>query len=645
MEKSRSIETEGILFLVQTHKPWNLLSEGEYDTFYDPLQKRIVLLQSPHIYAFETYDKSKDPNPIYFMLPSKCKRAESLAISHNDRCVAVQDSLLHINFVDFGPPTPPTISNQKQAVILPKECGLSFSSGYTKILGMSFVQSQYFDFVVAHCKGLEIYKFDTNKRNLVSAKSISHASMNAWINPLDCVVILSSSGNNKGEMTTYHLRKDEQKLKKIEGPVFSLMLRPQDPPNATKAEKQQRDAKAQKFYCEIPQLLTRNIKFYNEEVKMLEKKRAEGFQMHKLLLTKIYLRSVFLHYNQSQGTIQVYRLHPEKVQKSLDQINLDPTLDYIVQVSDNLLLVTNTTNNLFSIYDSKSAYKLREALFRDGHIDLSYSDKFTCDNIEDSEVIGVGNDKNLEEGFVIAEPKIYMGNLLDDPEEIKNEDSTGILSNTYLELKTRLIDDNLPLKIVEESKLQEGSPKAVPPSQAKLTDFIVKDYFYLDADIAFDQKFNRFFTYFFNKGKYLQCVSKKVPGLINLMRRQKPKGIILNALKQLMEKCISLHKLSVLFERISSVFHTSVQKGIVHMDKSTIHEVKRITAIVPLVAQTYYKPGQVKPAIYVSKSADQISVFKVFFAMLFDKKGRKNSIRGNINFTERNCAKCVLTTC
>ncbi len=616
-QQQRAMDTEGILFLVQTHKLWNLSTEGDYDLFYDSLQKRIVLHQSPNVYAFEVHDKSKDSNPVYFMLPSKCKRVEALAISHNDRCLAVQDGPLHVNFIDFGPPVPTQLAQQKQASIQAKECGLSFPSGKTRILGISFIQSAYFDLVICHCKGVEIYKYDTGKKSLSNVKSISYNTLNAWINPLDGVIVLSSSAT-KGEMQTFHLRKDEAKLKNVKGPTFTLMLRPPDPATVTKAEKQQRDTKAQKLYVEVPQLLTRNVKYYNEELKMIEKRKAEGFQIHKLMLTKLYLKSVFMHYNQSQGTIQVYRMNFDKVQRNLNTISVEgASSDYMMQVSDNLLLLANTSTNLFSIYDTKSIYKLKEPLFQNGRIDLAYSDLYTCDNIEDSETVDGIGEKAGDEGFVIVEPSIKINSLSDEAEEAKNEEGTGELSNTFVEIKSQFVDDSLPLKSTEEAKVgaAPGKPESATAAAApaKLSEFSVKDFLYLDSNLAYDPKNHKCFTYLFNKGKYLRNVGKKVPGLINLMRRYKPKGIILNAIRQLMEKCTSLHKLSKLFEKISSVYRTSQIKGVVQADQAGTHEVRRITSISPLVEQSYYRPGQVKPAIYLSRSAETSSLIKVLF--------------------------------
>jgi hypothetical protein len=145
----------------------------------------------------------------------------------------------------------------------------------------------------------------------------------------------------------------------------------------------------------------------------------------------------------------------------------------------------------------------------------------------------------------------------------------------------------------------------------KVREYTPKEYLYINADFAYDLKTNRCYTYMFNKGKYLRNVGKKVQGLINLMRRKKPKGIILTAIKQQMEKGISLHKLSKLFEKINGVYKIALTKGPVPIEVSPTHEVKRVSAICPLVEQSYYKEGHVKAALYFSRSTEAASIVKV----------------------------------
>ena len=215
-------DTQKILFLAQRYKLWNLKNEGEYDTFYDPLQKRIIFLQSTNVYAFERYDRVKDSNPIYFLLPSKYKNVDALAISHDDRYIIIQDGLLKVAFIDFGPMLIGQAIQQKDMET--KERIIEFQKNKVRILSFSFIKSNYFDFVICFSTGFDIYKYDTGKRQINKPiKSISYNTLNVWINPLESLIIMSSS-KTKGEIQTYHIKRDDIKLKKIKGPTFNLIL-------------------------------------------------------------------------------------------------------------------------------------------------------------------------------------------------------------------------------------------------------------------------------------------------------------------------------------------------------------------------------------------------------------------------------------
>lgn len=574
------METKGILFLLQTHNPWNLSKEGPYEIFYDPLQKRVILLQSIFVYAFEIHDRSKDPNPVYFTLPVQFKEALALTINRDDRLMAIQYGPLHINFFDFGQPT----LDQKQVTAQRKQYPLTFPSNKTKILGISFVQSPVIDFVICHCKGIELYKYNIMKKSLENLKSISYKTLDIWINPIDGIIILSSS-STKGEMQTYHLKKDETKGKNIKGPLFNLMLRQPDAANVAKSAKKKLDENAQKYYCAIPQASTRNIKLYNEEVKSLEKKREENFQIHKFLMGKLYSKNVFLHYNQTCGTIHLYRLDKAEAKRSLSVVTLDASICYEMQIADNLLLVSNLKTSLFTIYDIKSMHKFKTHLFQNGKVDLSYSNFYTCDNLEEIEG---KTEKTTEKGYIIIESSIKVNEL------VEGETIDDSLTDAFVELKFNVQNDVFPLITSENTKIIDSSPK-------KGQEFNIKNYLILDSNLSYNDAKQQFFTYAFNKWKYLKVVSKKVPGLINLMRRASPKSIILTSIRKLMEGNISLQKLSRLFEKLSSVLKLSISKGIINPEKTEVHEVKRINGISALTQESYYKSGNSRPITYMSK--------------------------------------------
>jgi len=108
-----------------------------------------------------------------------------------------------------------------------------------------------------------------------------------------------SSSKTKGEIQVYNVQKDETSLKKIKGYSLNLKLRRPDPANTSKSEKNKKDVIAQQQYLEIPQALTMNLHTYAGIIKGLHKKHTEGFQLHKLLLVRLYSKSVLLHYNQT----------------------------------------------------------------------------------------------------------------------------------------------------------------------------------------------------------------------------------------------------------------------------------------------------------------------------------------------------------
>jgi len=296
------------------------------------------------------------------------------------------------------------------------------------------------------------------------------------------------------------------------------MLRQADAPNTPKSEKKKRDEVAQKFYCEISQPITKNIHFYYEEVKALEAKKQENYQIHKMLFGKLYSKNVFLHYNQTQGMVHMYRVSADSVERSLSVLVLDPLISYEMQVADNLILISNKSNSLFSIYDTKSMYKLKQPLFQNGKVDLSYSAQYFCDNFEDSDAEQVKKTKN--ESYLIMEPLISIEDLAEDEETTMDS-----YSNSYVEMKFNLINDQIDIQ--PDLLPPDTNPKSKPP------EFSLKDYIAIDLNLTYNLKERKFFIYIFNKKAYFRKVSKKVPGLINLMRRGNPKGVILNNIRQL----------------------------------------------------------------------------------------------------------------
>ena len=159
---------KGLCLLAQQYKVWDIQKGGEWEIFYDPLKRRVVILQSTHIYAFERYSRAEDSNPIYFCLPSKRNKVEALTISHNDRYIALRNGPLRF---DFGPMQESTFKTKESEVSFPSENGW--------ILALTFMKSKHFDLVICFKNKVDLYKYDTIKGNIGKPiKSLSYNYIN-----------------------------------------------------------------------------------------------------------------------------------------------------------------------------------------------------------------------------------------------------------------------------------------------------------------------------------------------------------------------------------------------------------------------------------------------------------------------------------
>jgi len=582
------MEEEGALHIVQSHNPWKV-SDSEFDLFYDPLQKRIILYQTINVYAFEPFERTKDPNPVYFQLPSKYKNVQALAISRNDQYIAIKNAPLHFDFIDFGNPT---TAAQKG---LPKECGVTFSENRKKILAMTFIKSKYADLIVGHRKGLEIYNYNPTKRSLSNSKSISYTSFNVWIDPLNSFIVLSSF-MIKGELQTYYIKEVEKKEKLIKVGTINIKLRHAENVNESKVEKQDNDEKAQKLYREAPQALTKNFKVFKAELDKKQQDLQKGCQLHHILIGKFYTESALIHYNQAQGAINVYIIVNDKYKKNSNNIEVNPQLTHKLKIIDNLLIIFHIDNNQFSAFDTEA--ELTSPILHNSKVNLSRVQLFKCD-IKNERI-----DETLQsnKSYVIIKPEFNIDEIVED--ENMNFD---LFSKAFIRVKYNLVDDSIVVQ-----KTVDNSIEAVKEPLIDVENFSEKDFMYLDVNLVYNVKEKKYFTYVFDKENYLRSVKKKIPALINIMRRTNPKLIIVEALKQLLEDCISLHKLSKFFEKLSNALKLS-QTQVLTPTQQEHHEVKRITAISPLVEQRYYRPGQTKPSIYIGKTNESTTIFKVSF--------------------------------
>eukprot|EP00826_Nyctotherus_ovalis_P051177 TRINITY_DN6381_c0_g1_i1.p1 TRINITY_DN6381_c0_g1~~TRINITY_DN6381_c0_g1_i1.p1 ORF type:complete len:564 (+),score=132.75 TRINITY_DN6381_c0_g1_i1:34-1725(+) len=550
MNEKETKAAQGLVFLARGYKVWNAEIEDVYEMFYDPLQKRVVVLQGTNVYAFEKYERMKDPNPVYFQLPAKHPDADALAISHDDCFVAVQDNPSRIAFVDFGP----VITEEfPRSTFQAKESEVDLDPTRGNVLALSFMKSPYFDLAVCFTEGIDIYKHNVKKRSLEKPlKVLSFSTLNVWINPGEGFVALSSA-KSKGEVFVFNLEAHEVKAKEVKGSNLHLTLRPFDSPSVNKAERQQKDLKALKYYLEVPEALTKNLKQYGKRISELEKMKAEGYQEQKLILTKLYNHNFLLHYNQIHGIIELYKLTIDKARKLLNTIELDPTCEYSLHVSDNLLFALNGSKERVTVYDAKDMEEFQSPLCEESGVDLEHLEAYTCDNIELlSDVEAKEEAKEVELDDVGIKNNRENGNL--GMEEIKNA-----------------ID-----------LLGKQKPKTIQ--------FEIKNCIYIDHDITFYPSENQFYTFLLNKVKYLHSAEKKVHAILNIMRRSNTKTITLAAIKYIVEQGISLHKLSKLFAAINTTLQVAEDFQIA---TTPPHEVKRITNVVT--------QSEEQPAIYLSR--------------------------------------------
>lgn len=522
---------------------------GDWETFYDPLQHRIVVLQLTHVYVFERCSARTDP--VYFCLPSKRCDVEALAVSWDNRYLAMQSNPLQIVFIDFG-------------LGEGKEMEVNFPSGYERILALTFMRSQLFDLVVCFKNRVDMFKYNTGKRSLGKAvKSVSCSAINTWIDPLEGIILLSSS-KTKGEIQVYNLLKDEAGSKKVKGYSLTLRLRKPDAPTVGRSEKQKKDVVAQQQYLEIPQALTISLHIYSEVLRQLEKKQAEGFQLQKLLLVCLYARNVLFHYNQAQGMIQIYKLSLEKHKKPPATILLDPACEYSLHVSDNLLFVLNLNNSSVAIYDTKGFDKVLSPLCTDSGLDLSHINECVRDELENGEAL---KSKEKDGENVV----VSMGF------DVKWEGpaSTEDIEDVHVDIHCNYVDE---LKAMEEMK-------DLPENKASVGEqFDIRKCIYLDSGIVYYPD-NKFFNYLLNKGRYLRLVNKGRQGIINMMRRRKTKEVVLEAIKQSIVDGVSLNKISKLFGKISAILKAASTRRVRKRVVDDVQKVVRITCVVPLVSQ------------------------------------------------------------
>jgi len=390
-----TITTQGSVHITPTYKLWNIPTSHEL--FYDPLQKRVIVLQADNVYAFEIHNKNADP--VYFKLPIKHDHPEGLAISKDDKYIALQIDILRIGFINFGV--------EKEV----RQLSIKFGSSKIQILTFSFLKAKCFDLVVSFNKCIEIFKYDPEKVRLGKPlKRISHNILTTWIDPLEGVVAASSS-DTYGEIHLYNLQRDEDTLRIKTSRLYLFTNQIEEQKGAT--------------HLEVPQLLTRNIKTHCRIVEYIEKKASDNFQLHKLFLTKLYSNNILLHYDVTKSFIQLYKLNFDFL-KMPAIIKLDTSSQFYIQIADNLLFISDLKDKVTYAYDTKSKHKLDIALFKDIQVDLSYANSYGAENIEDlkenkMDVIKSFTDYKSDHDEVYLNVKCSITDALEVEEEVKDE--------------------------------------------------------------------------------------------------------------------------------------------------------------------------------------------------------------------------------
>ena len=573
-------QNEGeILYLIQTHKPWKFTEDKNSQTFYDPLQKRIIFLLSYSVYAFELYEKNKDANPIYFMLPFSCKQIEALSISSNDQFMILQDTPLHLNFIDFGPTH---IVHYKLSTNHIKEYGISFGPDAGKILGLSFIPSNFVDFIVCHQKGLDLYKYDKSKNTPVNTRTITYKTIGLWINPLKGVIVLSSSVN-RGEMQFFQLGKS------VKGTTFFLLPKDSFSLDILKSTKKRSEPQTQDLYFEIPQLITKNFKLYVEELKAI-KQKYKGYKIHKYFIGELYSKDVLIYYNQSKGIISLYTLNPGQAEKHEHIITLDPRIPYQVQIMDDMMLVYNMLSSLYTIYDPEAEHKLTLPLYDKAKLDLSCSSLYAGDYTIEEDTCDCKTDQ-----YMIINSGFQVNNIVEE-----SEDSIRPYINARVKVKLSFMNDVKKCEHVDTLKKVKGAKEYIR--------FSINNCISLDSNLLYHIGNKGFFMYEFDRKKYLNEVKKKVIGLMDLMRRTTSKEVILDTIVKFIEERMSLSKLYKLFNRMNIPLNVkeTVNQGV---NKLESHEVRRITGV--MSKQSYLKSNY--PTIYSSKTNKDTSFIKVHF--------------------------------
>lgn len=247
-------------------------------------------------------------------------------------------------------------------------------------------------------------------------------------------------------------------------------------------------------------------------------------------------------------------------------------------------------NGLYEIYDIDIIEKFTIQLLAKGK--AMTTNYLYCDILNKPKTI-----KNKNDPYVIIMPSFHF-----DCIGKESADTIGSFKNVYTEIEYGLINDSNELKIdLPELKVD----------MEELEEFSMSHCISVDSSIVYSTVEKGFFVYEFNKEAYFKSIEKKVPGLINLLKRGIPKELIFKSIKELIYNKMSLEKLYKFFERLSNILHTFQVKGPIKTIEYNPHKVQRITGVHTFSEHSLYIPKNNKPSIYFSKS-NQLSSLDVY---------------------------------
>ncbi len=204
----------------------------------------------------------------------------------------------------------------------------TYSSSKSKeILGFHWVESIYCDLVVITRTGIDFLRLSERTLKLTSVKHNSISIGHYWYEPIEGIFVTACSPPKLGGMHTFFMNQNKGP-KYFQGPRFSVDLTPSVTDNWTTSHP--------------------NI----SNLTRLDHSQKIG-DPHRVVLTRLYDASYFIHLNCVKGVVNFYTLSYEKVDYLSLSIILEPG-PYELRVVDNVIIVENFSVQESYLYDIKS---------------------------------------------------------------------------------------------------------------------------------------------------------------------------------------------------------------------------------------------------------------------------------------------------